>query len=178
MSELSDVTGGQIIGAAFTNQVKERTAMRYASAAARDASVPIPVEGALAYLQDVRTLTMWAGPYGWLDIGGVDPGEGLQTIAPQNNWIEIYTTIAVWKEAGGSVHLQGSIHSGTGLFVGTVPDGWRPATDINFTVHAGMTGAPYRLQVTASGFIQFIDSWPQVGQEFFVDFSGFSWYSS
>ena len=68
MSELPDVAGGQVISAAYTNQVKERTAMRYASAAARDSSLPVPEEGALAFLADVNVLTLYAGAFGWLTL--------------------------------------------------------------------------------------------------------------
>ena len=61
MSELADVSGGQTITSSFTNQVKERSAMRYSSAAARDTSIPAPIAGSLAYLQDSDTVTMYDG---------------------------------------------------------------------------------------------------------------------
>ena len=61
MSELNDVAGGETIASTFTNQVKERTVMRYASAAGRDTSIPAPVSGSLAYLQDSDTVTMYDG---------------------------------------------------------------------------------------------------------------------
>ena len=61
MSELNDVTGGETIAAAFTNQVKERTAMRYASQAALDTSIPAPIEGSMAYLQDTNVLQYYDG---------------------------------------------------------------------------------------------------------------------
>ena len=59
MSELNDVAGGETVTAAFTNQVKERTAMRYASNAALDVSVPAPVAGALSYVQDINRLQVF-----------------------------------------------------------------------------------------------------------------------
>ena len=61
MSELNDVAGGETIASTFTNQVKERTVMRYASAAARDASIPAPIAGSLAFLDDTDTITMYDG---------------------------------------------------------------------------------------------------------------------
>lgn len=67
MSELADVAGGQSITSAFTNQVKERTVMRYVSAAARDASIPVPQEGSLAYLLDTNRVTVYNGSY-WEDM--------------------------------------------------------------------------------------------------------------
>ena len=63
MAELGDVTGGDVITSAFTNDVKNRTIMRYTSAAARDASIPTPVEGDLAFLADQNTITYYAGSY-------------------------------------------------------------------------------------------------------------------
>lgn len=61
MSELNDVSGGETIAAAFTNQVKERSSMRYASQAALDTSVPAPVAGTVAYLQDVAVIQYYNG---------------------------------------------------------------------------------------------------------------------
>ena len=61
MSELSDVIGGNTITATFTNEVKERSVMRYADAAARDTSIPAPVAGSLAWLQDVDQITVYDG---------------------------------------------------------------------------------------------------------------------
>ena len=61
MSELNDVIGGNTITASFTNEVKERSLMRYADAAARDTSIPAPVAGSLAWLEDVDKITAYDG---------------------------------------------------------------------------------------------------------------------
>ncbi len=61
MSELADVIGGNTVTASFTNEVKERSLMRYATAAARDSSIPAPVAGSLAWLQDVDEITVYDG---------------------------------------------------------------------------------------------------------------------
>ena len=68
MAELGDVIGGDIVTAAFTNDVKNRSVMRYASASARDASIPTPQDGDVALLQDANSLTIYANG-SWLDIG-------------------------------------------------------------------------------------------------------------
>ena len=68
MAELNDVTGGETITATFTNQVKNRTVMRYADAASRDASIPAPVGGDLAYLQDVDRITYYDDT-SWVEMG-------------------------------------------------------------------------------------------------------------
>ena len=74
MSEIPDVAGGETITSAFTNNVKNRTVMRYANEAARDASIPVPVEGDLAYWR-------FGGKEGqeglnYEDLGFVDPSGG------------------------------------------------------------------------------------------------------
>ena len=61
MAELGDVIGGDIITSTFTNQVKDRTVMRYANAAARDASVLTPVSGDLAWLIAEQVVTVYSG---------------------------------------------------------------------------------------------------------------------
>jgi len=61
MSELPPVAGGEVITSAFTNQVADRTIQRYASAAARDASIPVPVAAQVAYLLDNQELTIYDG---------------------------------------------------------------------------------------------------------------------
>jgi len=68
MSELPEVIGGEVITSAFTNQVAARTAQRYASAAARDASIPVPVEGQVAWLEDTNRLTIRTGAL-WQHVG-------------------------------------------------------------------------------------------------------------
>jgi len=50
MAELGDVIGGDIITSTFTNELKDRTVMRYANAAARDASITTPQNGDVAWL--------------------------------------------------------------------------------------------------------------------------------
>ena len=69
--ELGDVIGGDTVAAGFTNAVKDRTAMRYANATERDALVPTPAGGELAWLNDVSGLTMWVGTY-WADVPRTD----------------------------------------------------------------------------------------------------------
>ena len=75
MSELADVIGGNTITASFTNEVKERSLMRYADAAARDVSIPAPIVGSLAYLLDVDKITVY------VSLGGPAPQEAI--------WLEL-----------------------------------------------------------------------------------------
>jgi len=64
MPEVPDVTPGGTIQTAWGNDIRDRAVMRYANAAARDASVLVPVSGDLAWLQDVDELTIYNGS-GW-----------------------------------------------------------------------------------------------------------------
>jgi hypothetical protein len=52
MAELADRLPGEVILSSFHNQVKERTMMRYATLAALEASVALPVYGGFAYLTE------------------------------------------------------------------------------------------------------------------------------
>ena len=79
MAELPDVTGGETIASAYTSAVKNRTVMRYSSAAARDTSIPAPVAGNLAYLQDSDTVTYYDGTV-WQTVQG-EAAAGLTYLA-------------------------------------------------------------------------------------------------
>jgi len=61
MPELPDVVPGATIQTARANQIRDRVIQRYASAAARDASVLIPVDGDVAWLSDTNRLTIYDG---------------------------------------------------------------------------------------------------------------------
>jgi len=71
MPEVPDVTPGGTIQTAWGNDIRDRAIMRYASAAARDVSVPVPVDGDVAWLQDVDKLTIYDGTV-WAQVGPLD----------------------------------------------------------------------------------------------------------
>ncbi len=68
MPEIPDVIGGDLITATYNNQVRDRAVMRYSNAAARDSSVPIPVAGDLAWLNDIEGVTVYNGTV-WQPVG-------------------------------------------------------------------------------------------------------------
>jgi len=59
--EIPDVAPGETIQVSWGNPIRSRTVLRYPSAAARDASVPVPVSGDVAWLEDVNSLTLYDG---------------------------------------------------------------------------------------------------------------------
>jgi hypothetical protein len=61
MPEIPDVVAGEPVASSWGNAIRNRTAQRYASAAARDASIPVPTTGDLAVLEDTGDLTMFDG---------------------------------------------------------------------------------------------------------------------
>ncbi len=69
--ELGDVAGGDAITAGFTNAVKDRTVMRYASASERDSLIPSPTAGDVAWLDDVSGLTIHTGTH-WANVPRTD----------------------------------------------------------------------------------------------------------
>ena len=104
MSELNDVIGGDTIAAAFTNQVKERTAMRYASAAARDTSIPAPIDGSLAFLQDTFELTLFRGGT-WIVIFTTSAGQLNDDLSMGGNDIINVKSLKIDAASGNSLTL-------------------------------------------------------------------------
>jgi len=72
MTEIPDVTPGGTIQTAWGNQIRDRALMRYANAAARDASNPIPASGDMAWLLDVDRLTIYTGAV-WVEYFSGNP---------------------------------------------------------------------------------------------------------
>ena len=60
MPEIPDRVPGGVILASYANDIRDRTAQRYASAVERDSLTPLPAEGSLAYLSDVDKLQVFA----------------------------------------------------------------------------------------------------------------------
>lgn len=61
MAELPDRIPGEIIFASYENEVKQRTAQRYADNSQRDALNPLPEDGALAYITSTDELQIFNG---------------------------------------------------------------------------------------------------------------------
>jgi hypothetical protein len=60
MPEIPDRVPGGVILASYANDIRDRTAQRYASAVERDSLTPLPGEGSLAYLADVDDFQVFA----------------------------------------------------------------------------------------------------------------------
>ena len=143
MSELNDVTGGETIAEAFTNQVKERTIMRYASVAARDTSIPAPIEGSMAYLQDSDTVTYYNGT-GWVDMGLlIDASNG-----PITGNFETLGNLVSSKEGGAALVLRASDQA----------TGWNVIANVSTGVDGpltfGVAGDATAVEFTEDGQVQ------------------------
>jgi hypothetical protein len=99
MSEIPDVVPGGTIATSWGNPIRDRTVQRYASAAARDASVPVPIDGDVAWLTGTSDLTMFNGSV-WL------------TMAFQNNVeaVRVHT-----NQAAVSTGVNGEFAVATGF---------------------------------------------------------------
>ena len=74
MPEMPDVIATEPVESDWGNDIRDRTVQRYADAAARDAGVPFPVAGDLAWLDTEAAVTVFDGS-AWLTLGvAVDPG--------------------------------------------------------------------------------------------------------
>ena len=107
MAELGDVIGGDIITSSFTNQVKNRSVMRYTTAAARDASIPTPVAGDVAYLLTGQ-LTIYNGST-WVDY---TPG----------NEVELVANTQLTTNASGDCAISTGFQPSAALAIGTQPE--------------------------------------------------------
>lgn len=99
----------------------------------------------------------------------------LQLVTTSNSWATYFTAFGCWKDAAGGVHLQGMLRNGTGLAIGTLPVGFRPASTQIFTVHETATGTARRVDISSAGVVAFSGAYPAAGVWF--DLAGISFYA-
>ena len=59
-------------------------------------------------------------------------------IAFVNSWTDVAgARFGAYKDAVGNVHLRGNLISGTAVTILTLPVGWRPSSNLEFTMRAG-----------------------------------------
>lgn len=76
---------GEVIRAAWANEIRDQLVMRFDNATARDAAIPSPTEGMAVYLDDVNSFlvykptTGWSIPWNmpWGRVGGVRVTSGV-----------------------------------------------------------------------------------------------------
>lgn len=67
MAEISDVASGEVIEAAWGNQIRDRTFQRYANVTERDNLNATPTEGDLAYVESINEMQFYDGA-SWLSL--------------------------------------------------------------------------------------------------------------
>lgn len=121
--EMPDVVAGEPVASDWGNLIRSRTVQRYADATDRDALVPFPAPGDLAYLDDTAAMqlfdgTNWVGygprEYGWgfssdpllnIDNGGVaNPNYGFRGF-PGLGWY-LAASDVMGAAAGGQAVLR------------------------------------------------------------------------
>lgn len=112
MPEMPDVVPGTPVDSSWGNDIRSRTIQRYDSAANRDALVPVPVEGDLAYLRDSNTVTIFNGA--WVILADQDdfltllPLDGSRTMTGDINMgvNSIINLVGVFGSAGAAFGVQ------------------------------------------------------------------------
>jgi hypothetical protein len=72
VAEIPDVVAGTPVESNWGNDIRDRTVQRYADATERDVLVPVPVPGALAYLENTGIVTIYNGT-AWALLGPYTP---------------------------------------------------------------------------------------------------------
>ena len=142
--ELSDVTTGATITAAHINNIKNRTVMRYATAAARTSAIPSPVEGEISYRQDDDVVEYYDGT-SWVEVATtpIDPAGDFATASNLGGGGTSYEDLQVanWLMPGAPVTV--TVTTGTialvlfGARLGNSSAGFR--TFLSFAVSGATT---------------------------------------
>lgn len=118
--------------------------------------------GMFIYETDTKRKYVYDGS-GWMYLGGAAP----PVIAPSllNSWVNFgapWLPAGYWKDAGGTVHLEGLVKNGTtttGTPIFALPAGYRPAGDVSFIVRGveGTSQGAASLQIiSSSGQVQVV----------------------
>lgn len=105
MAEIPDRVPGGVILASYANDIRDRSAQRYADPTARDASNPLPAAGELAYVASLGVLQVFDGTL-WRDLlDDVD----LSALDARISLLELI------KDSHASAFTEGSTTLGTSL---------------------------------------------------------------
>lgn len=176
---LTDAPNAQLLGSALSGlgAMVPQLVMRFASATARAATLTSPVEGMVAWLQDVNLLTVYdgttwqvvqVGQVGWTDI---TPGTGFST--PQGSLQKAqYRVINVAGTA--RVELRGSFNCTPDAVgqpnVATLPVGARPTAlrtlPVTRQFNAATSGVT-RIEISTGGVISVFGAADEGATEWF-----------
>jgi hypothetical protein len=127
------VAGVGLSAANLEDYCERQSAMRFASAAARDAALAtIKTEGMLAYLKDVHSLTQYNSTGTW-DVVWVSTAWIAPTLI--NSWTNTGSglTTAGYRKVGDAVFIKGSVGGGAnGNSAFLLPVGFRPVEQWEF----------------------------------------------
>jgi len=167
--EISDVSGGDVIAAGRSNDVKDRTIMRYANAASRDSIITAPVAGSLSYLENTGQVEIYTGSF-WAKMqrvnvnGDIDlNGDSFRTVAPgkfvgPGDFDGGFFINATLFEGPGSVRKFSKVNGSVSGFVGgaenlfqavTVPAGFVDVAKISISI-VGNASNPTTLRASFS----------------------------
>ena len=155
MPEIPDVVGAATVESAWGNQIRDRTLQRYIDATARDASVPLPIAGELAYLSSTTELTVYDGT-AWETIAVA--GESYTKAEADARFLNLaggaMTGSILWPEYTGAGGGIGVVDQGAGVGVALELGNHTAATGgatpfIDF--HTGHTTNDYDARIIASG---------------------------
>lgn len=148
MAEIPDVIPSGPVESGWGNAIRDRVTSRYADAAARDLSEPIPQIGQITWLDTPGVLEFWNGS-SWQLVDAA-PVAATSWIIPTllNGWANFggagtQAPTAYRRDAAGNVHIQGTLAAGTttpGTVVFVLDVGFRPLTGHLITL--GGTTAP------------------------------------
>lgn len=98
-----DFVGGNILTAAQVDDyLMRQTVMRFASAAARDSALSgVIVEGMVAYLKDINTLTAYDGTSWWTVGRATAAATGFTPVIVQGGTPTLTVTVSEWQVTNG-----------------------------------------------------------------------------
>ncbi|MDX5566909.1 hypothetical protein PYK79_31755 [Streptomyces sp. ID05-04B] len=94
ISALLDQPNAETLAKNIANGIASRSVMRFASATARGATLTVPVEGMVTYLQDVDRLYVYAGT-AWVEVGTKAEASAVLTSGTSQTSSEILTGLSV-----------------------------------------------------------------------------------
>ena len=85
MPEIPDVSPGQVAAAEYHNDLRDRTAQRYATAGSRDTENPVPTLGDIAYVESLTQFQVWNGSEWGSVFGGANGSAVVPSFTTSND---------------------------------------------------------------------------------------------